>query len=207
MIVKLDHITYVASRKQIDENKINYKSIKFQEKHLRNPKGKQVLMYNKCIDSDLIYIEDSMPVEMVLYDEVIEKTDIHVRDNTIYCYCRVGSFDEIDSLFQAIGFRFFEQKNKESIYKINGVFDKRELFLNIREKYDIKQPFLDREGWDCPCFLVDSVEKLFKKISGEKCICTLIDKLVINNRELEIGFLKNDNMSLILEFIAPMKYI
>lgn len=204
MIIKFDHITYSASRSQFDIKLFASKQIKFQEWNLRNPEGKKDFMYNQWSDADLFYMEGQIPVEVVLYEGVVEKTDVDVDDTTIKCFCKKNSLENLDSLLCTIGFKVCTKRKGENIYKISGVFDKQEVYLVVKEKVDLLPILLDSGGWNCPCFLVDSVTKLFERLSAEECICSSVDKLMVNHRELEIGFLKNENLSIILEFIAPV---
>lgn len=89
---------------------------------------------------------------------------------------------------------------------VTGIFDKRAFSLRLNKSKEILSPHLDDRGWNCPCFLVDSVKKSFDEMrKNDDVFCSIVDDVVINNRKLEVGFIKSNAINIIFELISPGK--
>lgn len=56
---------------------------------------------------------------------------------------------------------------------------------------------------DCPCFLVDSISKIYNNVVDMYCRVSSIDDVIVNDRRLKIGFLECDDLNIIFEVISP----
>lgn len=202
MIIKFDHFTYVFQRNtyvDYDDSKILFK-----ENSLINPPGKKAFMHVDQHDSDVIFIDDDIPVEYVGYNELSDESDMYIKDGRLFAKYDPdysGIIEEV--LSERMGFGI--TKNKKN-YEVNlkGVFDKADRYLVLESSPYDEKTYLDSGGWQCPCVLVDSVRKLFSNITDLSGCTTTLDTLKVNNRDLEIGFFRMNGLQPIIEFISPM---
>ena len=72
----------------------------------------------------------------------------------------------------------------------------------------MKTVYLDDKGFGCITFLVDRMEVVrnaLRNVEGIDCI-TESEVLIVNNRKLEVCFLRLSALNVIFEFITPVRH-
>lgn len=193
-IIRFDHISYVSSRSEY----VPEEGYKFSEIKKDNTKGRYLFMDTPFPDIDMYFYDRSMPVEAVIYDKVTGFSDVKVTDNIIECKIDAKRKSEIDRFFCKLGF-----KPEEDKWLISGTLDKNKNYLKYTCVDECKTIPINHKGYNCPCFLVISVKDLFSDMrSLDGVFVSEVNPLLINGRNLDIGFMKIEGFELAFEFIS-----
>ena len=101
MIIKFDHITYVASREQRETLTASRKGLMFQENDLANLDIKAALMQYPQEGHDLYFYDDVIPTEYIFYDRVGKETSVSIRDGIVHgsYFDKEGAIDFLTGIF------------------------------------------------------------------------------------------------------------
>ena len=196
MIIKFDHISYVAERSPVNGILKECGEPVFSEEGLRNPTVKNALMRYPQQDHDLYFFDKDIPVEYILYDKIGEPGDIRVIDDRIH-----GKYTDIhkaagflESLF---GKRSVNINGDQIECNMKGVIDRRDyiLVLSRSEKDDIT-PFLDDGGYGIPALIVN--KDINDIVNGT---CTEREHLEVNGKDLVLCFARSMYTNVIIEMI------
>lgn len=199
MIVRFDHITYVDSKNSFELK--DSSDVLFSEKNLPTPDGKKKFMNHPWDDSDVFFMNQTLPVEYVLYDKTSGQSDIEVVGNTITVGLIESEQDRVCEILEAIGLKPCDAPG-ERVYNMRGAFDKNDVLLRFRiETFEPSK--LDMKGWQCPCLLVDSVESILERLDEYSGCEYSFDHLTVNGRLLKIAFVRVSGLEPMLELISP----
>lgn len=198
MIIKFDHITYVEERQLreelFDRKKIN--TFSFIELGLRNINIKKNLMRTWQEDHDLYFCENEsyFPVEYIFYNTVGKNTNVTIKNDVIEgCYkTKEGACLFLDSIF---GKKCITNGDK-IVYNMKGILDKQDFWLELIPGYS-DSVYLDDKG-GCTIALITSSPY---KPCIQNLIFTGYEKLIVNHRNLNICFVKSDEVNIIFELI------
>lgn len=194
-IIRFDHISKVMPRKGLKVAG-NYK---FCELGIKNTAGRYLFMDEAFSDIDMYFYDGMFPVEAVLYDYVIKESDVKLADNVIICRGDAEYINSIEKVFCIIGFK---QRDK-FLWNISGGLDKQDIYIKILIDCNVQIMPINWGGWNCPCFMVKSVDKLFKQVDYlNEVTISDINQLVVNGRYLDVGFLAVKGFELVFEFIS-----
>lgn len=201
MIMKLDHITYVAARADKDRilTQDGKKNWKFCETEKQNLASKQKYLSCRQTTHDLYFFEGDIPVEVIFYDEVADGTGMEVRGNVIY-----GKGSDLQAAkicLEKMGLPV-ELGEHELQCNLKGRLGRKDCFLKIGYSEQQEPAYLDRAGYGCITLLLDSVDRLYEKRDCDFEV-TEPEELEINHQLLKISFVKCKGTDLIFEFIAP----
>ncbi len=195
MIVKFDHISYIAKRQH--KNKIIEKNgvPAFCEKMLTNLTIKKDLMRHPQDTHDLYFYHGEMPVEYILYDEVDRHSNIIVHGNKIYG--KYTALDNAKAYLEGIFGKRIIETDGTLMCNMKGIIDKKDycLILKYTEDADIV-PFLDDGGYGVVALIVKNDFQ-----TPTDGICTQREHLKVNNKDLEICFIRSNSTNIIFELI------
>ena len=204
MIIKFDHITYVCAKLEVDKVLENYYIMgyrkKFSEIGLENISIKRPLCKYKHQTHDLYYLfcENKLSVEVVSYDMIYQSSVMKLDDDII---AFAEDIIAVEKLLLILGAKAVQT---DHIFNIKGIFDKFDVMLQIQSKEDTGIYYLDSGGLGCITLLVDSLEKIQKRIMNTEYIYSRIEKLCVNNEVLNIMFVSTPNRELIFELISKL---
>lgn len=195
MILKFDHISYIAS-KSCKKSILQDKGIpSFAEESLINIDSKLALMKNPQSNHDLYFFAENYPVEYIFYDKIERKSSILFDEDIVYAhYCNKEKTIEF---FKCI---FGDNVcTEEKTLKINmkGVLDKRDYYLVLKEKEEYFETYVDDGGYGVIAIVCNTFDCNFPS----DVIYTKGETLNVNNRQLEISFLKSHCVDIIFEII------
>ena len=197
MIIKFDHITYIAGRSDKDEILKGLGEPEFSEEKLPNLEIKKGLMRRALPDHDLYFYGKSYPTEYIFYDETGDESGIELVGETVY-----GSYSDIDGAVAFLEGIFGRKVSCEDgiiTCSMKGVLDKRDYPL-VLKKADDTEAFADDRGYGVAAIIVNS-----DIASPAGCICTDHETLTVNGKELDICFLKSESTDIIFELVKVMK--
>ncbi len=137
VIIKFDHISYVAPRKCKEEILDQKEGLIFQEHNLTNLEIKFELMQFPQKSHDLYFYDEFIPTEYIFYDDVGDETTVCIEDGVVYGYY----FDKekaVDFLMGIFG-RKVEILNDAIKCNMKGVLDKKDYWLELKP-CDRKKP-------------------------------------------------------------------
>ncbi len=196
MIIKFDHISYVAERSFADSILKKCGEPMFSETGLRNPTVKNALMRYPQHDHDLYFFDKDIPVEYILYDKIGEPGDIRVIDDRIH-----GKYTDINKaaafLESLFGKRNVAVNGDLVECNMKGVIDRRDYFLVLSksEKDDITS-FLDDGGYGIPALIVN--KDINDIVNGN---ITEREHLEVNGKDLVLCFARSMYTNVIIEMI------
>lgn len=198
MIVKFDHITYVANRSDKAEVLPKDREATFVEAGLRNMDIKQELMKNRQADHDLYYYDDVIPVEYIFYNETAEEGGIERRDNCFYAH--YSDFDRAVSFLTGIFGKKVSISGEEIHCNMKGILDKQDIMLILVKGENKVETYLDKKGYGVATLINNGK---FNKVP-EDGYCTEHEQITVHNRELDICFTGSDSVDIIFEIIAVL---
>lgn len=202
MIIKFDHLTHACERQETDDilNKYFIKGYqeKFKEIGLKNISNKQLFCKYGHQTHDLYYLfcEGKLPIEVVSYDLVCKRSLMEL-DGKITVFAE--DITAVEELLFILGAKTVQGGYT---YNIKGIFDKFDIILQIQHREVPDTYYLDSKGLGCITLLVDSLEKIQKKILGTEFICSKIEKLCVNNEDLNIMFVSTPKREVIFELLS-----
>lgn len=210
MIVKFDHITYIAAQKEkkLVLNKFRNGKQLFQEIGKENPKEKFRLMRKQQSFFDMYFFhEEALPVEVLFYDQVFFNNDLFVKFQRSTIYAQSSDLLACRKIFNLIGFKDLDINREYLKCNIKGIFDKRDFWLVVEKTENIELPYLDDHGYGCIAFLVNDLEKIIQaaNIMEETEIFTEPEDMLVNGRNLQISFCRWKILNIIIEFIQPVR--
>lgn len=198
MVLKFDHISLIANRESKDSIMDNFKSTyKFQELNLMNVQIKKLFMKEWQNTHDLIFFdatEDQLPIEVILYDSVLDKTNVTINQNTIY-----GSYSNCKTAVNFLKCIFGNKvKFENNIITCNmrGVLDKQDIHLVLSPSNDV-EVFLDSAGYGAVTVFVNNCA--FE--NSPSTLVTDFETTIVNQKALQICFAKCDAINIIFELI------
>lgn len=210
MIIKFDHITYVASleKKRKVLSKFNDDNLLFKEINKKNMKEKYCLMNMQQEYFDMYYFDEVMPVEVLFYNEVFTGNVIFMEPDKRTVHARSTDLEICRNILKCIGFKeetICKQNNLK--FNIKGIFDKSDYWICIEKASSVSTSHLDDQGYGCIAFLVDNLENLRNEIGNRQEIDVLTEPedIIINGRCLKIFFVLFKVLNVIFEFIMPIR--
>lgn len=198
MVLKFDHVSLISSREATETIIDNFRSEhKFQEFNLMNVQIKKMFMKKWQHNHDLIFFdatEDRLPIEVILYDTVTDKTNVTIDKYTIY-----GEYSnrEIAIFFlNSIFSNKVKFENDIITCNVRGVLDKQDINLVLSPSNNV-EVFLDSAGYGAVTVFVNncSVE------NSPNILVTEFEKTIVNHKVLQICFAKCDAINIIFELI------
>ena len=179
-----------------------FKACRFSEHGVVNPCKRRFVKNASSIKADLYFCDGEPDVEYIVYTKTSGAGNLSFDSDNNTFSTTFYNRDAAANFLSILGFSI-SCRDMTIEGEIKGIFDKKHftLFSQGGEKYI--EPFLDNTGWNCPCFLVDSVKKAFQKFAAGGVICSKVDDLTIHGRSLEVGFVKSEAINVIFEFISP----
>lgn len=195
MIIKFDHITYVASREQRETLTASRKGLMFQENDLANLDIKAALMQYPQEGHDLYFYDDVIPTEYIFYDRVGKETSVSIRDGIVHgsYFDKEGAIDFLTGIFG----RKVESLDEVIRCNMKGILDRKDYWLELRPGDCKLSPFLDGKGYGTIA-VITNVPFHIVPYDGE---CTAHDTLCVNNKLLDICFTRSDSVDVIFEII------
>lgn len=198
MIIKFDHISYVEEKQfrevLFDRRKI--KEFSFAELGLRNINIKKELMRNWQEDHDLYFCENgcSFPIEYIFYTTVGNATNVTIKEDVIEGNYKTkeGACLFLESIF---GKKCISVGNK-IICNMRGILDKQDFLLELSPGYN-DTVFLDDKGGGTVALITNSPYKM----NNKNITFTGYEKLTVNDRNLNICFVRSDEINIIFELI------
>ncbi|MCR5688482.1 MAG: hypothetical protein K6G58_10735 [Lachnospiraceae bacterium] len=197
MIVKFDHITYVAPRQEKDSILRGLPEPDFFEEGLRNLEGKLGLMKNPADDHDLYFFGSGYPTEYIFYDKVGEQSLIKLEDGTVFGRYsdREGAKDFLEGV---LGCSVTEEDGK-LVCSMKGVLDRNDYPLILTEASDGFTAYADDCGYGVPALIVNDGHTVRNRT------CTEGERLTVGGKELEICFASSPVCDIIFELIKVKK--
>lgn len=209
MIMKLDHISYIASRSEADviHRRFTNHTLLFQEINKKNPVIKCCLMHEEQMYHDLFYYIESIPVEIILYDKVYAGSQICVEMEQKTIYAKTSNLSMCLKFLRMVGFQEIISNDLCVKCNLRGAFDKKDYWLVLEQTPDLEPVYLDNRGYGCITLLVDNITRLRDTmcVDESKGIFTESETVVVNSRRLEVSFLRLDILNIIFELITPKR--
>lgn len=201
MIMKFDHISVIEERRNRESLLEAYgiENLFFKEIELKNLNIKKCFMQNWQENHDLYFFtkKGELPTELIFYDTVEGKTDIVVKENVIYGEYR--NKDKAFSFLQKIfgeGYKIF-QEGKKLVCNLRGVLDKQDVWLVLTPVEVSKKTYLDESGYGAIALLTSSLYHGNPEVAEY----TEYETLRVNNKNLNICFVRSDEINIIFELI------
>lgn len=196
MIMKFDHISYVAPRERKEELTASRKGLVFCENNLDNLAIKAALMQYPQKGHDLYFYDETIPTEYIFYDHVGKETSLFIRDGIVYgsYFDKKGAVDFLTGIFG----RKMEILDDVIRCNMKGVLDKKDYWLELRPGNSKNPPFLDGGGYGTIA-VITNVPFHVVPYDGE---CTAHGMLCVNNRLLDICFTRSDSVDVIFEMVT-----
>lgn len=199
MIIKFDHISFIASRKDREKLTKNLGEPTFVERNLPNIGIKCKLMRSEMKDHDLYFYDGGYPTEYIFYDSTFEESRIQLIDDVVYGHYsdlkRAQSF-----LVDIFGSKVFVE-NEKICCNMGGVLDRRDYWLVLCPEEHLQKGYLDSAGYGVVTIVMNNA---YEKVP-EDGVCTEYEKLTVNGRELEIKFAQSDSTDMIFEILRANK--
>lgn len=152
MIVKFDHITYVAKREDREEELSAWQKkgwrIKFSEEDLINVPAKKTLMKNRGKTHDLYFLEkeNEMNTELIFYDRASKGPALEIKEN--YIYAKSKDLGKTKLIVKEVGGKVSEisDRSKRLICNMKGVLDKEDFWLVVEKAVELDDIYLDTWG-------------------------------------------------------------
>lgn len=195
MIVKFDHISFIAERGCKDSLLSGSGEPVFEEINLKNISIKEDLMRRPQPDHDLYFYDDDIPVEYIFYDEVVEQGKIKIQDGKIYGLCNdlIIAGEYLKSLF---GEKSVCTRENEIICSMKGILDKKEYILVLESSSEDVFPYLDDGGYGVIALIVNKDYD-----ASVDWIITDQERVTVNSRDLDIRFMRSASTNVIFELI------
>lgn len=195
MIVKFDHISYVASREQKKALTASRKGLVFQENNLENLGIKAALMQYPQKGHDLYFYDEAIPTEYIFYDRVGKETSVFIRDGVVHgsYFNKEGAVNFLTGIFG----RKVEILDEMIRCNMKGILDKKDYWLELRPGNSKTLPFLDEEGYGAIAVITNTPFHTVPH-DGE---CTARGTLCVNNKLLDICFTRSESMDVIFEIV------
>ena len=161
-------------------------------------------MKNRGKTHDLYFLEkeNEMNTELIFYDRVSKGPALEIKENHIYAKSK--DLGKTKLIVKEVGGKVSEisDRSKRLICNMKGVLDKEDLWLVVEKAVELDDIYLDTwGGYNCVSLLVDSTEKLQKKI-GDLDVFLPEEELTVNNQKLGVAFFKDVDANIIFEFIT-----
>lgn len=205
MIIKFDHITHVVTRGNTDLMLKYYlgKGYEelFRERGVKNSHEKKFLMRYDQTDHDIYFLKaplKGVDVELIAYDKIFCDSEkrIELKDNYVIevktCYTNI-----VRIIFDVLGV-----KKSDSMYVWGGVLQQSDYRLNIVQEETAPKNFLDDEGVGCITLMIDSLEKVQRKLMETKLDYSEKFSICINQQILDVMFVYTPNRDVIIEIIS-----
>lgn len=194
MIIRFDHITYVANRREKKNFKYEENEFLFVEKNLKNANNKKPLMkYDQETHDLYFYNKELMPIEYIFYDETYRKnTNIKIDGCDIYaCYSNKDlAINFLEKTFKKVE----TNSNNEIVCCVSGLLDKTKYYLHLLPEKDL-EAYLDQEGFGVPTLMCNSIPKDVEEYLSD------INEININGKIFDVCFLKCDYINVIFELL------
>jgi hypothetical protein len=198
MIIKFDHISYIAERKEKSRLCKKLGTPYFIEEKKPNLNIKKDLMRCWQGDHDLFFYSENLPVEYIFYDNVVSRSTIEVKQKTVY-----GSYYNENAALQFLRGLFGEKvRISDGVIECNmkGILDKCDRMLVLRGGQKVDEAYLDDGGYGVATIMVN---KKFSLIP-EDGVCTDCEQIEINGKLMEVCFTKSASTNMIFEIIHPL---
>ncbi|MCR5590144.1 MAG: hypothetical protein K6F73_01295 [Lachnospiraceae bacterium] len=197
MIIRFDHITYIAGRSEKEALLDDLGAPSFFEEKLPNLKAKKELMRNMADDHDLYFFEGAYPTEYIFYDEPGNKSRITLKDGIIY-----GSYTDKEkarTFLEAIFDKKVTDEQDRLKCSMKGILDRQDYPL-ILEPAEQAISYVDDRGYGVPALIVNSDYS-----APDGAVCTDSERITVNGKELDICFMKSGAADIIFELIKVAK--
>ena len=205
---------------------LGYK-VRFREMGIKNLEIKRPLLskFSKYHDLALLDRQDSISVEVVSYGHIasnfsnfvplveysdcyyvvdsfqrfIDNFDFNAREVSLSrFFLRVKDLEYSIFFWNLFGFKIFKKEASNAILKFELLFSKITCYLHLQEDLQFdKSFFLDDNGFNSIAFVSSSVKKERDNLVKQGIKVTEISSLVINNKILEIFFVKGESGELV----------
>lgn len=194
MILKFDHISFVASRDDVGMVLADKGEPVFKEIRLRNIVNKFPLMRGKSVNHDMyFYDRGGIPTEYIFYDAVYGQSQITISSTIINGHYKeeTKAVDFLSSIFRN---RVYVDQGKIKC-KVSGIMDKKdyEVVLTQEKNYFEERNYLDTHGYGVAAILYQG--------EMNKDYWTEENQLIVNGKNLFISFAACDSVDLIFEMI------
>ncbi len=195
MIIKLDHISYVARRSEKDKI-LRGKHFAFFEEKLENAQIKRKMMSMWHFDHDIYYFDDeSFPIEYIFYDSVVRESGIILKDNTVSAYYRDA--EETENFLERIFKRTVTRNGNTLLCNMRGILDRNDYWLSLSPGNVFGKPTIDQEGFGTVALIVDSNDE-YMKMGYD---VTKSASIVVDGRKMDISFIRSELTNMIFEII------
>lgn len=210
MIMKFDHVSYIAQRQDIDKVLGRFGQgfkLYFKETDKENLCQKQNLMHDKQEKHDLYFYNGRLPIEIIAYEMTYEGEQLDVNIEERIFYAKSNDMPTCVNILRCLGINEVIEEGSGLKCNLRGALDREDLWLNIVLEKNIKPAYLDDMGFGCITFWVDSMEKVQKGLRNVDGVDTLTspEVIVVNSRKLEVSFLRLKCLNIIFELIVPVK--
>lgn len=197
MIYKLDHIARVLKK---DSQDVPFDKVEFCEKSLENTRGKYRFLNNKELtDADVYYTKGTPDIEYIAYDNLLNSSPLLYADGTFYGkYSDEKAYEELSEL----GFKVEKKEEDILVATFKSFLDKTQFKMELGFEKDAVVVSLDSAGWNCPCFLVDSVNRMSEKLDLNNYETDGPDQLMVNGKLLDMIFIRPKHVNVVMEFIS-----
>ncbi len=205
MIIKFDHLAYSCNSTELTKVESTFKGYKigFRDEVVNLPL-KENLMHRYNDTHILTFLEplspEVIPIEITSYNTVADKQTPSIEydtKHTIKIYTE--NINNTTSLLKAVGF-----KNKDNHLEYTSLFAPKTVLVKLIEtKHNINWA-LDNSGFSCLAFMSNNALKEQERLS-EQFECTEVDKLVVNDKNLSLFFVKGSSGELIEIFSVDRK--
>ncbi len=192
MIVKFDHITYAASldKHPLIENMKNDYNVLFRCS-AENLDIKKNLMTSYDSTHELVLFEpknkDYLPIEFTFYNQTFKRDfpAIEHYNNNIIIYTKDKK--RSTDFFLDLGF-----KDKETHMEFTSFFAPKEVVLQFKPDKTITSDWLlDSEKWCGMAFMSTNAHNEHERLC-KKYYCTEVRELLVNNKTLDLFFVKGN---------------
>lgn len=192
MLVKFDHLTYAANRKQvsgiIDEyTKADY-HLTLQEEHAKNMPTKLAFMRNQDATHGLYFMAPSsgIPVEIVSYDNTTDGTScINYIPSELSFTIKTIDPESCKQLLLALG---CDEQSGNSV-RFQGALDDYFIEIKIEKRQGINVN-LDNEGICCPTIFVRPLNKTKQKLEEIGFKCSVVDTFEVQDTLFYVFFVE-----------------
>ena len=196
MLVKFDHLTYVANRKSVAGiidtfTKAGY-TLTLQEEQAKNMPTKMAYMKNQDATHGLHFMappaEGGIPVEIVSYDNTTTGTScIEYAPRALSFAIKTAAPDSCKQLLLALG---CDDKGEDNV-DFQGALD--EYLIDIKiEKWQSINVNLDNEGICCPTIFVRPLNKTKKKLEEAGFKCSEVETFDVQDTHLYVFFVEGN---------------
>lgn len=192
MIVKFDHLTFAANRKNVEDIIKQYSKVGYHltlvEEQATNMPTKLAYMKHKDSTHGLHFMappaEGGIPVEIVSYDNTTKgNCYIDYTPKLLSFQLKSSNPDSCKQLLLALGC----EDSGNNMIKLQGALDEYPINIDITEAKDLSLN-LDNEGICCPTIFVRPLGKHKKKIEEAGFKCSEVETFEVEGASFYVFF-------------------